>query len=573
MEEATEIVGHFDGYRSGKFVGWAWRPQDPNHLVTVEVVADGFVIGEGLASIYRADLRAAGIGNGFHAYEIPADLNVDRGEPVKVVVRAKDGPVLKDGETEIGGAPSEEDQSNPEFKAFVAAVLGQRLPADAVELPEPSPPIHFMVSCGSNRDAAQASASGGNEYSYTFVLQAFLPVLERFGAVHVVSDPTEEVDALHEKYLAGGEVSLFLSFAPPHRTTLGLRCPTIPVIAWEFPTIPTAVWEDDVRHDWRYVLRQTGRAITLSTFAARAVKAAMGADFPAVAIPTPVYDRWVGRRTRVRPMLAAPVSIEIAGFIVDTSGLTFEVGMAIPPHPEPSEDTASVMLEGVVFTSVLSPKDGRKNWPDILTAFVMSFRDRPDATLVLKMIGADASFWWWEFHDTLCSLPAFACRVVVLSGFLDDDRYSALLDASSWVVNASRAEGQCLPLLEFMCAGCPAIAPAHTAMIDYIDPSNALILESDEEFCIWPHDPRYERTTTRHRVSWSSLQAAYHEAYMISTRDPDRYRAMAAAAERTMQAFCSDEVVSAKLDSFLGLGRSSVPRDGISAMLAAEVAE
>ncbi len=572
MEEAPEVVGHFDAYRSGKFIGWAWRPNSPDQFVTVEVIADGFVIGEAVASGYRGDLRSANIGHGFHGFEIAADLNLDRPEPVKVLVRAKDGAVLTGGEAEIGGKPSTDDQENPEFKAFVAAVLGRRVVAGQAPPTEPAPRVNFIVHCATGRDPSAANALAGNEYSYSFVMEGFIPILERFGTVHVVAYPAEEVDVLHEGHLVRGETSLFLSFAPPHRTTLGLRCPTVPVIAWEYPTIPSAVWDDDLRHDWRYVLRQTGRAITLSRFAARAVKAAMGADFPVVAVPVPVWDRQRVIGADVRPRPEGAIAIAIDGFVYDTKGQHFEVDTAIPPRPEPPWGTAEVSLDGVIFTSVFSPKDGRKNWLDILTAFIFAFRDTPDATLVLKMIGADASFWWWEFHDALHRLPAFACRVVVLNGFLDDARYRGLIDASHWVVNASRAEGQCLPLLEFMCAGRPAVAPAHTAMADYIDDANAVVVESEEEFCKWPHDPRHEFTTTRHRISWSSLQAAFGEAYEIVKSDPDRYRSMSAAALRTMQAFCSDDVVAAKLDSFLGLGRQSGQSHPVFGLLVEEPA-
>jgi glycosyltransferase involved in cell wall biosynthesis len=414
-----------------------------------------------------------------------------------------------------------------------------------------------------------ATISGGPEYSYSFVLQMFLPVLERFGIVHEVANPSAEVDALHETHLSRGETSLFLSFAPPHRTTLGLRCPTIPVIAWEFPTIPNVVWEDEVRHDWRYVLRQTGRAITLSGFAAQAVKNAMGTDFPVVSIPAPVWDRQRAEDGGPRPH-PGQIEIEIDGIVVDTRALALTVGMPIPLRPERDTGIATLRLDGVVFTSVLSPKDGRKNWSDILTAFAAAFRDTPDATLVFKMIGADPSYWWWEFHDTLSRLPAFACRVVAVSGYLDDSRYAALIDGSHWVVNASLAEGLCLPLLEFMSAGRPAIAPSHTAMADYIDSTNALPVASDEEFCGWPQDSRLQFTTTRHRIIWSALEAAYREGYRMVRSDPARYRALCEAAERSMRAFCGDDVIAAKLDSFLGLCSDSPPSAALSGLMVAE---
>jgi hypothetical protein len=235
------------------------------------------------------------------------------------------------------------------------------------------------------------------------------------------------------------------------------------------------------------------------------------------------------------------------------------------PHPASKGDAPSresATLEGLIFTAVLSPKDGRKNWQDILTAFCTTFREKPDATLVLKMIGSDAAFWWWEFHDIIKALPPFSCRVLVVNGFLDDETYTQLISATHFVVNASLAEGQCLPLVEFMSAGRPAIAPRHTAMLDYITQSNAVIVESDVEFCSFPHDPRNMLITTRYRIDWLSLNAAFAEAARIVGNDTARYAAMGESAASSMSDYCSDEAAGRALASFLGFGDEIVNRAG-----------
>ena len=222
----------------------------------------------------------------------------------------------------------------------------------------------------------------------------------------------------------------------------------------------------------------------------------------------------------------------------------------------------SVTADGIVFTAVLSPKDGRKNWQDILTAFTAAFRDTPGTTLILKMIGSDATFWWSEFHSLVRTLPKFACRVLVLSGYLDDDNYQALIDATHFIVNASLAEGQCLPLVEFMAACRPAIAPLHTAMLDYVTTENALIIASSVEFCSWPHDPRNHLTTTRHRIEWPSIRDAFTTAFRIATQDTQLYAKMADAAAASVRAYCADSVVAPRMAAFLGLGDEVLLRTG-----------
>lgn len=557
MTEADlELISHLDGYRRGCFEGWAWVPSRPEQRVEIEIAVNGFVLVRETADDYRADLRAAGVGDGRHAFCIPLQLDTTQSGPVNVVVRAVDGRMLGQGQITVGDEAPADPQETEALRAFVASVLGvpgQGVPKDAVES---DPPVNFIVYAATRTDSLP-TALGAPEYSYTFVMNAFVPLLKQFGAVHVISDPIKETDLLYKAHLSRGETCLFLSFAPPHKTPLGLLCPTVPVIAWEFPTIPSAIWDEEARHDWRRVLRHTGRAITLSQFAADAVKAAMGADYPVVAIPAPVWDRHPKLESLPLRSDDGARTLTVNGFVFDTWEHDFELEMVTPPVPDPSsiDGIAEASVSGIVFSSVFAPRDGRKNWPDIVTAFVAAFSETRDATLVLKMVCTDAGIWWSRFYEIVTRLPAFSCRIIVLQGFLDEDMFVSLISASNWIVNASTAEGLCLPLLEFMSGGRPAIAPAHTAMIDYLTASNGLIVESDEEYCSWSHDPRNELTTTRHRVSWSSLSATFREGYRIARLDRSRYADMSAAARSTMKTFCADAVVGAKLDSFLGLGR------------------
>ena len=555
-ETPREVQGYFDDYRGGAFEGWAWRPDQPDEPVTVEVFANGFRLGETQATIYRPDLRAAGVGHGRFGFSLPFAMDVDRPDPVAVSVRVKDGPLLGGGERSIGGSEPLGKEETAAFQAFVAAVLGRGGERVADALVDEAK-THFIVYCPTGVQA-HAGMLGLPEYSYAFVLKAFAPVLARFGEVHVVDDPARQVDLLYQNYLLREENCLFLSFAPPHRTTLGLRCPTVPVIAWEYPTIPTEVWDEQAAHDWRWVLRQTGRAITLSSLAARAIKAAMGESFPVVAVPAPVWDR----RPDLHDLPLRPVQdtaeVAVDGVVLDIPGYDLHLDAATPQPPAaPLEEPMRVVLTGVVFTSVFAPKDGRKNWPDLVTAFLAALSDRPDATLVLKMVGADVDDWWWELYDRVSRAPAFACRVLAIQGFLDDAQYGGLVAASHWVVNASNAEGLCLPLVEFMCAGRPAIAPRHTAMADYVDPLCALVVHSDEQYCGWPHDTRMGMTTTRNQVSWSALRDAYAEAYRLVIAEPEHHLALGRAAAEGMRIFCSDGQAANRLSSFLGLGRLS----------------
>jgi glycosyltransferase involved in cell wall biosynthesis len=729
--DSDTIVGCADGFKLGYIEGWAWRPLRPHDPVIVQLLVDGVLQAEAAACVPRPDLQAAGIGDGHYAFALPLLIAPDSPPVLHITVRAKDGPVLPNGTFDVTTSPEDRtDLLQRQSTAYLEKIfgpLGGVIPeSGATDRAPPVPRLNFILYAAT-AGAAMPSALGMPEYSYVFVMRGFREVLRRLGTVHVVRNPAEEVDDIHSACMARGETCLFLSFAPPQSTPLGLRCPTIPVIAWEFGTIPTGGWPGDPREDWRLVLRQTGRAMTISDFAARAIRATIGADYPVAFIPTPLWNRqtarpcgppgdpvtlvvdglvWDSRETMVSldmrtpplphmaraqparlPMRGAQLTLAIlsaaahappaeADFAapaparVDPVPLptakTFRTRLrmtavfgrqwyrevlrdalpgplvrllsaagrrlvarrtrpspahdapatpAIPAVPEPElpptarylpVDPAarpdsdaprprylpaptdpmlpepalaifhpdpypaaprpvhghSATVDGIVFTAVLAPKDGRKNWQDILSAFTTAFRDTPGATLVFKMIGADPSYWWSEFHSLVRTLPKFTCRVLVLSGYLDDENYHALIQATHIVVNGSLAEGQCLPLVEFMAARRPAIAPLHTAMLDYITPDNAVIVASAVEFCSWPHDPRNHFSTSRHRVEWPSLRDAFATAYRIAVREPERYQAMAEAAAASIREYCADAVVAPRLAAFLGLGDEVVLRAG-----------
>jgi glycosyltransferase involved in cell wall biosynthesis len=206
-----------------------------------------------------------------------------------------------------------------------------------------------------------------------------------------------------------------------------------------------------------------------------------------------------------------------------------------------------------VYVSVFNPKDGRKNWHQLISAFCWAFRETDDATLVLKMTQNDLSSYYVELMTLLAQLSPFACRVVVMHGYLDDPQYARLYGAASFYVNASRCEGLCLPLMEFMASGKPVIAPNHTAMEDYIDEQVAFIVKSSEELTIWPQDTRIIYRTLRHRPDWGSLKTAYQDSYRMAREQPDVYQAMSRAAIERMRGYCAFTPVQKRLSTFFGL--------------------
>lgn len=223
-------------------------------------------------------------------------------------------------------------------------------------------------------------------------------------------------------------------------------------------------------------------------------------------------------------------------------------------------------LQGVIFTTVFNPYDGRKNWEDLISAFCAAFADSPDAALVFKLTHREYCSAMTAMARCMARLPAFRCRIVLLHGYLEDADYQALMAATNYVVNASFGEGQCLPLMEFLSCGKPAIAPAHSGMSDYIDEDVAFVVDSWAEATAWPHDPRSAIRTCRQQIDWTSLVAAYRNAYRTFHEQPEQYRAMAERAVQRMEGYCSRRAVNERLAPFLAA--ASARAEGMASPMA-----
>ena len=407
------------------------------------------------------------------------------------------------------------------------------------------------------------------EYSYFFVKKKFRAVLCKFATVVEVNNPETEVDVIYEECRLRGVPCLFFSFSPPHKTVTGLKCLSISVFAWEYSTIPTDTWGGDPRHDWRNVLREYGCAITHSRFAVMAVQKAMGKDFPVWSIPAPVWDDYTKLYKKEKAFAQLNgFDLTFKGSLIDFKGCDVQSVSEesrkdfIQQRSSPQKDkNVKLQLQGIIYTTVFNPSDGRKNWPDLLRGFIWAFRNLEDVTLILKVICHDFEKVRESLTDDIFKLTPFQCRVVILNGYLNDDEYAKLVRGSTYVVNSAYGEGQCLPLMEYMSAGKPAVAPSHTAMEEYINEGNSFIVHSSLERIIWPHDPREVLRTFRYRINWESLYNAYLESYSVAKNEPGRYLRMSDCAVESLKKYCSKAVVEERLINVFQ--QCGVPREVI----------
>jgi hypothetical protein len=209
-------------------------------------------------------------------------------------------------------------------------------------------------------------------------------------------------------------------------------------------------------------------------------------------------------------------------------------------------------LEGITYTSVFNPQDGRKNWEQMITAFCWTFRQQENATLILKMTHNNYLTFLGRLLASYAKMSPFKCRVVAVHGFLTDEQYQTLIQSTHFVVNTSTAEGQCLPLMEFMGQGIPAVAPSHTAMADYIDRDNAFVIDASLYPTNWPQDERKAISTMAYQINWDSLCSAFEDSYHLATHDASGYRDMQINCITAIERCAGTLQVEEKIRQFAG---------------------
>lgn len=261
----------------------------------------------------------------------------------------------------------------------------------------------------------------------------------------------------------------------------------------------------------------------------------------------PVLERKLkrkARRKRSLEKLLARLSGKSRAAVLAVEPAPAPAPPPLPPPPPPSPTDhieRRLSAKGVVFASVLNSRDGRKNWVDLITAFASEFQNTPDAVLIFKLNDPDSHRSFMDLEHELKRFIWLKCRIIAFNGYLPDDDYKRFLSSVDYIVNASSGEGQCLPLMELMSMGTPAIAPDHTSMADYINSDNAVILPSTQYLSGWPHDPRYVYSTLAYKTPWDALRDSYGVAYEIAKNDHATYQRMSQNAAAQLENHCSSD--------------------------------
>jgi glycosyltransferase involved in cell wall biosynthesis len=106
-------------------------------------------------------------------------------------------------------------------------------------------------------------------------------------------------------------------------------------------------------------------------------------------------------------------------------------------------------------------------------------------------------------------------RENVICGFLSETDMASLMQSSDCLVNASRGEAFCIPVVDAMGFGKVVISPDHTGL-DYVNEKNAYVVDSIEQPCFEANDTLPELYTSDeywHEVRLQALRAHMRSAF------------------------------------------------------------
>lgn len=189
----------------------------------------------------------------------------------------------------------------------------------------------------------------------------------------------------------------------------------------------------------------------------------------------------------------------------------------------PTHQIRSTNPDNFIFLTV-GEWTKRKNIEAIVRAFHTEFAPAEPVELVIKTTPVGFKDPQSEINSRLESIKRGLKlynnterykRENVICGFLSEDDMASLMQSSDCLVNASRAEAFCIPVVDAMGFGKVVISPDHTGL-DYINERNAYVLDSVEQPCIDAHDTLpdlYTGNECWHEVRIQALRAHMRSAF------------------------------------------------------------
>lgn len=325
--------------------------------------------------------------------------------------------------------------------------------------------------------------AGEAHYSYLLARNKFLDMFRACGFAYQILDQPEIYfsDVSRRDLQFPLYAAPHLIFKPFEHVRLLKSAFNIACLAWEFDRLLTPDTAKDrllPMQDYAWVASRVDEIWSPSCFT-RDTFARHGIDHCHV-IPAPIAPAGTDAKAKadIPPVL-------LTNFI-------FGGGWYQPRSIKPSSHLALPEVlrqyyantKPKVFISVFNPADWRKDAGAMLRSFLAFNQVHRNAMLIVKFV-CDPALGDLDHtldHHIRIRMQdmhfAISHSIWVTNEFLPAALYEKLIAFADFYLCTSHCEGQNLPLLEAMNLGVVPVSVNHTAMADYLDPRNAILIPS-----------------------------------------------------------------------------------------------
>ena len=210
--------------------------------------------------------------------------------------------------------------------------------------------------------------------------------------------------------------------------------------------------------------------------------------------------------------------------------------------------------EGKIFLFICNPYDMRKNIINTIEGFLLGAR--PQDILIIKLlVPNEGDFILETLPDRILPLyngpvAKFSNQIVFIFDYLSNEQMVALYSIADFYLSAPHCEGYNLPLLESMAHGTVPVSNRVTAMADYIDADDAVLIDSKlfEGLLRGMAGDVSRRSYSVHISSQYDVGRAVRSALALSL---SQYQTKAEAAQKMVSAHHSEQAIIPLLRTLL----------------------
>jgi len=336
---------------------------------------------------------------------------------------------------------------------------------------------------------------GFAHYSYGTVCRKFLDIFEERGlAARELTMPEIYPSPRHLFPPSPTARPLHIAFKPYEEIRLLKGAANVAHVAWEFDKLPR--FDDlpgnhpkrsNAMNDYVHVLGMVCEVWVGCSYTKRIFEAHGLANVKVM--PAPIKGAGQGRSFPRQPNLAFH---RIGSLRLTRANIAMYV-----ERGDPSKLDTGTLLHteecslsgGRVFLSVFNPGDPRKNAAALILGFQEFIqRSKRNDLLIIKLVldGTKGSLrkalseQLPKFFDEI-GVPfglVDCANIMVVRDHLSAEEIAMLYQAADFYVCTSGAEGQGLPVQEAMAAGLVPISTRETAMEDYVDEENGIVMQA-----------------------------------------------------------------------------------------------